>query len=78
MFGLGIVAIIALGIGVVAMARSENGGVGDNSTPPKANLQNGDPFDHWHAAFAVEVCGNEPEPASRSPRPTTTGTPRSP
>jgi hypothetical protein len=59
LFALGIVAIIALGIGVVAMARSENGGLGDNSTPPKANLQNGDPFDHWHAAFAIEVCGKE-------------------
>jgi hypothetical protein len=68
MFGLGIVAIIALGIGVVAMARSENGGVGDNSTPPKANLQNGDPFDHWHAAFAVEVCGNELDPLQDGPQ----------
>jgi len=67
LFGLGIVAIIALGIGVVAMARSENGGLGDNSTPPKANLQNGDPFDHWHAAFAVEVCGNELDPLQDGP-----------
>ncbi len=67
MFGLGIVAIIALGIGVVAMARSENGGLGDNSTPPKANLQNGEPFDHWHAAFAIEVCGNELDPLQDGP-----------
>ena len=67
MFGLGIVAIIALGIGIVAMARSENGGYGDNSTPPKANLQNGEPFDHWHAAFAIEVCGTELEPLQDGP-----------
>lgn len=62
LFALGIVVIIALGAGVVFMARSENGGYGDNSTPPKANLQNGDPFDHWHAAFAIEVCGTELDP----------------
>jgi hypothetical protein len=67
LFGLGIVAIIALGIGVVAMARSENGGYGDNTTPPKANLQNGDPFDHWHAAFAIEVCGTELDPLQDGP-----------
>ncbi len=68
MFGLGIVLIIALGIGVVAMARSENGGLGDNSTPPKANLQNGQAFDHWHAAFAVEVCGKELGPLQDGPQ----------
>ena len=67
MFGIGIVVIIALGIGVVAMARSENGGLGDNTTPPKANLQNGDPFDHWHAAFAIEVCGTELDPLQDGP-----------
>jgi len=67
LFGLGIVVIIALGMGVVLMARSENGGYGDNSTPPKANLQNGDPFDHWHAAFAIEVCGTELDPLQDGP-----------
>lgn len=67
MFGLGIVAIIALGIGVVMVARSENGGYGKNTTPPKANLQNGDPFDHWHAAFAIEVCGTELDPLQDGP-----------
>jgi hypothetical protein len=68
LFALGIVAIIALGIGVVAMARNENGGLGDNSTPPKANLQNGDPFDHWHAAFAIEVCGKQLDPLQDGPQ----------
>lgn len=67
LFGLGIVVIIALGIGVVAMARSENEGYGNNTTPPKANLQNGDPFDHWHAAFAIEVCGTELDPVQDGP-----------
>ena len=59
MFVAGIVAIVALGIGIVAFARSRNQGLGDNSTAPKANLADGEPFDHWHAAFAVEVCGTE-------------------
>ncbi|HWJ98691.1 MAG TPA: hypothetical protein VNQ33_11070 [Acidimicrobiales bacterium] len=68
LFGLGIVVIIALGAGVVALARNENGGYGANSTPPKANLQNGDPFDHWHAAFAVEVCGTELAPLQDGPQ----------
>lgn len=66
LFGLGIVAIFALGIGVVAMARGENEGYGDNSKAPKANLQNGDPFDHWHAAFAVEVCGKLLDPVPQA------------
>ena len=68
LFALGIVAIIALGMGVVAMARSENGGLSDNTTPPKANLQNGDPFDHWHAAFAIEVCGKQLDPLQDGPQ----------
>lgn len=67
LFGVGIVVIIAVGIGVVAMARNENGGYGDNSTPPKANLQDGEPFDHWHAAFAIEVCGTELDPLQDGP-----------
>ncbi|MCU1370480.1 MAG: hypothetical protein JWO77_1674 [Ilumatobacteraceae bacterium] len=66
LFGLGIVAILALGIGVVAMARGENEGYGDNSKPPKANLQDGEPFDHWHAAFAVEVCGQMLDPVPQA------------
>ena len=34
----------------------------DNSVPPRANLQDGTPWDHWHAAFAIDVCGTELEP----------------
>lgn len=62
LFALGIVAIVALGVGIVAYARARNEGLGDNSTAPKANLNDGEAFDHWHAAFAVSVCGNELEP----------------
>jgi hypothetical protein len=62
LFGFGVVAIIALGIGVLAMARSENEGYGANTKAPKANLQDGSAFDHWHAAFAVEVCGKMLDP----------------
>jgi hypothetical protein len=68
LFALGIVAIIALGAGVVAFARSENEGYGANTTPPKANLQNGEAFDHWHAAFAIEVCGKELDPVQDGPQ----------
>lgn len=61
-FALAVVAIVGLGIGIVLFARSENTGLGDNSVPPKANLQDGNPSDHWHAAFAVSVCGSEIAP----------------
>ena len=67
LFGLAIVAIIGLGIGVVAMARGQNDGAGNNSTPPKANLQDGSAFDHWHAAFAMSVCGTELPPLQDGP-----------
>src|SRR4051794_21157998 len=70
LFALGIVAIIGVGIGIVALARGENQGYGKNSTPPKANLQDGTPFDHWHAAFAVEVCGTELDPLQDGPQDT--------
>ncbi len=58
-FPLAIVAIVALGVGAVLYARDLNGGANDNSTPPRANLANGEPFDHWHASFAVNICGTE-------------------
>jgi hypothetical protein len=59
LFALAILAIVGLGIGIVMFARSENTGLGDNTAAPKANLQNGEPFDHWHAAVAINVCGTE-------------------
>lgn len=67
MFALAIVAIIAAGAGVLLFARDKNIGLGDNSTPPKANLQDGESFDHWHAAFGVSVCGKELSPLQDGP-----------
>lgn len=58
-FPVAIVAIVALGVGAVLYARDLNAGAGDNSESPRANLANGEPFDHWHASFAVNVCGKE-------------------
>ena len=62
LFAASIVAIVALGVGIVLFARDKNEGLGENTTPPKANLQDGEPFDHWHAAFAISVCGKELPP----------------
>jgi hypothetical protein len=59
-----IVAIFVLGIGVVAYARGESGGGFDNTEPPRAQLAQGEAFDHWHAAFAVNICGEELGPFS--------------
>ena len=64
LFPVVIVAIIAAGIGVLAYARSQNAGTGDNDTPPRAQLSEGSAYDHWHAAFAVNVCGKEIGPFS--------------
>jgi len=66
-FGISIVLIVALGIGIVLFARDQNVGAGDNTQAPKANLGNGEPFDHWHAAFAVNVCGTELSPVQDGP-----------
>ena len=58
-FPLIIVVLLAGGIGLVAFARGEHGGTSANDTPPRARLNETSPFDHWHAAFAVNVCGDE-------------------
>ncbi len=62
LFPAAIAVIFALGVGIVVYARSENGGGNANDTPPRAQLAEGEPFDHWHAAFAVDVCGKEQPP----------------
>ena len=62
LFPVAIVAVLALGVGIVVFARNQNGGGGDNTTQPRAQLQDGKAFDHWHAAFAVNVCGKEQSP----------------
>ncbi|HEX2578107.1 MAG TPA: hypothetical protein VHK88_17290 [Aquihabitans sp.] len=61
-FPVAIGLIVVLGIGVVVYARSENAGGNDNSTPPRAQLAEGEPFDHWHAAFSINACGKEEPP----------------
>ncbi|NLD77228.1 MAG: hypothetical protein GX643_11235 [Acidimicrobiales bacterium] len=64
LFPAGIAAIVVLGVLVVAFARDENLGVGDNDTPPLAQLTEGGAYDHWHSAFAINVCGTEIGPYS--------------
>lgn len=64
LFPAAIVAIVVLGIAVVMFARDENVGIGDNDTPPLAQLTQGGAYDHWHSAFAVNVCGEELGPYS--------------
>lgn len=67
LFALAIVAIVALGIGIVAFARDKNGGTSSNTAKPRANLTDGSPYDHWHAAFAIDVCGTELSPLQDGP-----------
>ena len=59
LFPVAIVAIIVLGVGIVMVARDQNVGVGDNDEAPLAQLTEGGAYDHWHSAFALNVCGNE-------------------
>ena len=65
LFALAILAILGLGVGVVTFARSTNNDRSKNDTPPRANLGGTEPFDHWHAAFALNVCGNELAPIAQ-------------
>jgi hypothetical protein len=63
LFPVAIVAIVLLGVGIVAFARNTYGGTsGDNSHPQAQLGQDDSTFDHWHAAFAVNVCGKELPP----------------
>ena len=59
LFPAGIIAILALGIGAVAYARSTTTGDSGNTVAPKAQLSQSVPGDHWHAAFAINVCNKE-------------------
>lgn len=61
-FPVAIVSIVALGIGAVVYARSQNSGGSGNDTPPRAQLSQGQAADHWHNAFAISVCGKEQPP----------------
>lgn len=59
LFPAAIFAIVVLGVGIVALARNKNPGSGDNTTHPIAQLTQGQAADHWHNAFAINVCGKE-------------------
>jgi hypothetical protein len=65
LFATAIVAIVILGLGVVVVARNTFSDSQDNTTHPRANLSDGKPFDHWHAAFAMNVCGKELPPLAQ-------------
>lgn len=62
LFPVAIGLLVVIGIGVVVFARTKNAGTGDNTTPPRAKLTDTTPSDHWHAAFAISVCGKELAP----------------
>ena len=59
LFPVVLVVVVALGAGAIAFARSQNAGGRDNSVPPRARLSETAPFDHWHAAIAINICGEE-------------------
>lgn len=65
LFAVAIVVIVALGVGVVVFARHTDTVRSANTTKPRANLNNGSPFDHWHAAFSLNVCGKELAPIAQ-------------
>ena len=48
-FTIVVVAIVVLGIAGIALSRGGGGGSSDD-TPPTLN-------DHWHSAYAVDICG---------------------
>ncbi|MCB0975820.1 MAG: hypothetical protein KDB02_00030 [Acidimicrobiales bacterium] len=63
LFPAAIVLVVALGVSIVMFARSKNSGYNGNSTPPRAQLsQSSTAFDHWHAAFAIDICGEQLPP----------------
>ncbi|MCU1351510.1 MAG: hypothetical protein JWM05_719 [Acidimicrobiales bacterium] len=62
LFPAAIVAIVVLGLGVLVYARSNSQAVTGNKTPPRAHLSDTQPYDHWHAAFDISVCGKELPP----------------
>jgi hypothetical protein len=62
MWTVGIVALIAVGVGLVVVSRNEN----QAEANERPRIASGDqPGDHWHAAIGVNVCGqwlsNAPE-----------------
>lgn len=65
LFPVAIVAIVAIGASIVFIARGRNEGYSGNSTAPRAQLSpDSTSYDHWHAAFAVSICGEELPPVA--------------
>lgn len=53
-FYAAIAVIVIAGIGLIVVSRSSTA---DDVPPQPGNPSTGEPGDHWHAAFAVNVCG---------------------
>jgi hypothetical protein len=49
-FTMVVVAIVVLGVAGIALSRGGGGGGSSDNTPPTLN-------DHWHTAYAVNICG---------------------
>jgi hypothetical protein len=59
-FTIVVTAIVVLGVAGIALSRGGGGGGASDDTPPTLN-------DHWHSAYAVNICGavqpNMPQPS---------------
>jgi hypothetical protein len=66
-FPFAIVLIVAAGLLLVIFARENNQSASANNTPPRASIDPTKPSDHWHAAFAVDICGQEQPPVQDGP-----------
>lgn len=67
MFPLAIALITAAGLLLVIFARENNQSASANNTPPRASVDPAKPSDHWHASFAVDICGQEQPPVQDGP-----------
>jgi hypothetical protein len=59
LFPVAIALIVAGGLLLVVFARTNNKSASANNTPPRASIDPSKPSDHWHAAFAIDICGQE-------------------
>ncbi|MDQ6696075.1 MAG: hypothetical protein M3Z46_01285, partial [Actinomycetota bacterium] len=67
LFPAAIALIVAAGLLLVIFARGNNQSASANNTPPRASVDPSKPSDHWHAAFAVNICGKEQPPVQDGP-----------
>lgn len=72
-YSAGLAAVVIIGLLLVAFARNANQAASANDKAPRANLGDGKKSDHWHAAFAVFICGQEQPAAQDSTAPDTLG-----